>query len=147
LWTFNGTDSSTAVPVGPVSEDLDGQPRSAALAAALDGLPPSSGGVSFTTLRLVYDDALANFRPGQPNSVLVMTTGAHSDQTLDSQGLQDFVKSAVDRDRPVAINVIDVGDDPDRDTWEAVVRLSGGTYQSVPPDSPALMAAIGRALP
>ena len=147
LWTFNGSDSTTAVPVGPVSEDLGGQPRSAALVAALDGLPPSGGGVSFTTLRLVYSDAMANFRPGQPNSVLVMTTGAHTDQTLDSQGLQDFVKSAVDPNRPVVINVIDVGDDPDRPTWEAVVRLSGGTYQSVPPDSPALMAAIGRALP
>jgi hypothetical protein len=53
----------------------------------------------------------------------------------------------VDRNRPVAINVIDVGDDSDRPTWEAVVRLSGGTYQSVPPDSTALMAAIARALP
>ena len=148
LWTFNGTDSATAVPMGPVSEDLGGQPRSAALAGALDGLSPSGGGgVSFTTLRLVYGDALANFRPGQPNSVLVMTTGGHTDRTLDSEGLQEFVRSAVDRDRPVAINVIDVGDDPDRPTWEAVVRLSGGSYQSVPPDSPALMAAIGRALP
>lgn len=147
LWTFNGSDSTIAVPVGPVSQDLGGQPRSAALAAALDGLSPSVGGVSFTTLRLVYGDAMANFRPGQPNSVLVMTTGAHTDRTLDSQGLQDFVKSAVDPNRPVVINVIDVGEDPDRPTWEAVVRLSGGTYQSVPPDSPALMAAIGRALP
>jgi len=147
LWTFNGSDSTIAVPVGPVSQDLGGQPRSAALAAALDGLSPSVGGVSFTTLRLVYADAMANFRPGQPNSVLVMTTGAHTDRTLDSQGLQDFVKSAVDPNRPVVINVIDVGEDPDRPTWEAVVRLSGGTYQSVPPDSPALMAAIGRALP
>ena len=148
LWTFNGSEGTAAVPIGPVSEDLGGQPRSAALAAALDGLSPSGGGgVSFTTLRLVYGDAMANFRPGQPNSVLVMTTGAHTDQTLDSQGLQDFVKSAVDPNRPVVINVIDIGEDPERPTWEAVVRLSGGTYQSVPPDSPALMAAIGRALP
>ena len=148
LWTFNGTDSITAVPIGPVSQDLGGQPRAAALAAALDGLSPAGGGgVSFTTLRLVYGDALANFRPGQPNSVLVITTGAHTDRSMDGQGLQDFVKDAVDRNRPVAINVIDVGDDPDRPTWEAVVRLSGGTYQSVPPDSPALMGAIARALP
>ncbi len=147
LWTFNGTDSGTAVSVGPVSEDLGGQPRAAALASALDGLSPTDGGgVSFTTLRLVYDYALANFRPGQPNSVLVITTGGHTDKSLDEQGLQDYVKSAVDHDRPVAINVIDIGDDPDRQTWEAVVRLSGGTYQSVPPDSPALMAAISRTL-
>jgi hypothetical protein len=147
LWTFDNSAGSTAVPLGPLSADLGGQPRSAALAAALDGLSASSGGgKSFTTLRLVYDDALANFRPGQPNSVLVITSGGHTDRSLDGAGLQDYVKSAVDRNRPVAINVIDVGDDPDRADWEAVVRLSGGTYQSVPPDSPALMAAIARAL-
>lgn len=148
LWTFNGTAGTTAVALGPVSEDMGGQPRAGALASTLDGLAPvGGGGVSFTTLRLVYDDAKANFRPGQPNSVLVITTGGHTDQTLDSQGLQDYVKSAVEHDRPVQINVIDVGDDPDRSTWEAVVRLSGGTYQSVPPDSPDLMAAIARAIP
>ena len=147
LWTFNGAESSTAVPTGPLSEDLGGQPRSAALTSALDGLSVSGGGgVSFTTLRLVYADAMANFRPGQPNSVLVVTSGPHSDRSLDGPGLQEFVKSAVDRNRPVVINVIDVGDDPDRSDWEAVVRLSGGTYQSVPADSPAMMAAIARAL-
>jgi hypothetical protein len=147
LWTFDRLAGNTAVPLGPLSQDVGGQPRSAALAAVLDGLSSTRGaGKSFTTLRLVYDDALAKFRPGQPNSVLVITGGGHSDRSLDGQGLQDYVKSAVDRDRPVMINVIDVGDDPDRADWEAVVQISGGTYQSVPPDSPALMAAIARAI-
>ncbi len=148
LWTFDGVAGSTAVPLGPLSADLGGQPRSAALTSVLDGLSPAGGGggKSFTTLRLVYDDALANFRSGQPNSVLVITGGGHNDRSLDGAGLQDYVKSAVDRARPVAINVIDVGDDPDRADWEAVVRLSGGSYQSVPPDSPALMAAIASAI-
>ena len=50
-------------------------------------------------------------------------------------------------ERAVREILLAVGEDPDRPTWEAVVRLSGGTYQSVPPDSPALLAAIGRALP
>lgn len=147
LWTFNGTDSGVAVPLGPLSEDLGGQPRSAALAATLDGLGPvGPGGVSFTTLRLVYGDAVAKFRPGQRNSVLVITAGGHTDRTLDGQGLQDYVRSAVDRARPVAIDVIDIGDDPDRPTWEAVARLAGGSYQSVAPDSPDLLAAIARML-
>ncbi len=148
LWTFDGGAGSNAVPLGPLSEDLGGQPRSAALAGVLDGMAAAGGGggKSFTTLRLVYDEALANFRPGQPNSVLVITGGGHNDRTLDGAGLQEYVKAAVDRARPVVINVIDVGDDPDRTDWEAVVRLSGGTFQSVPPDSPELMAAIARAL-
>ena len=103
--------------------------------------------MSFTTLRLVYGDAVANFLSGQPNSVLVITTGQHTDQTLDGPGLQDFVKSAIDPSRPVAVNVITIGDDPDRSTWEAVAQLSGGTYQNVPaPDSPDLLPAFARTL-
>ena len=52
-------------------------------------------GVSFTTLRLIYNGALATFRQGQKNSVLVITTGPHTDQTLDGPGLQHFVQDSV----------------------------------------------------
>ena len=148
LWIFDGTDSSTPIPTGPLSDPLGGQPRSAALAAALGGLPPGAGGaVSFTTMRLAFADAVARYVPGQPNSVLVITTGPHTDRTLDGPGLQDFVTSAVDPNRPVAINVIDIGGDPDRPVWEAVAKLTGGSYTGVPSaDSPELTAAISRLL-
>ena len=110
----------------------------------MNGLTPAgSGGVSFTTLRLAYGDALANFRQGQTNSVLVIVQGPHTDQSLDGPGLQDYVKSTMDPARPVAINVIDLGDDQDRATWQAVSQLSGGTYQNVgASDSPDLTAAV-----
>jgi hypothetical protein len=148
LWTFTGVDGRSAVPMGALSDQVDGQPRAAALTGTLNGLTPAgSGGVSFTTLRLVYGDAMTNFRQGQANSVLVIVQGPHTDQSLDGPGLQDYVKSAIDPARPVAINVIDLGDDPDRATWEAVAQLSGGTYQNVPAsDSPDLTAAVSQLL-
>lgn len=148
LWTFNGVEGRSAVPMGPLPDQVDGQPRSAALTGTLTGLSPSgSGGVSFTTLRLVYGDALANFREGQANSVLVITQGPHTDQSLDGPGLEAFVKSAVDPAKPVAINVIDLGDDSDRATWEAVAQASGGTYQNVATsDSPDLAGAVSTML-
>lgn len=133
LTTFDGGASTTAVAAGPLSDDVGGQPRDRALDAALSGLSPgASGAVSFTTLRNVYGDAQADFRPGQTNSVLVITAGPHTDQSLGSEGLQDLIRSGNDPARPVAVNVINVGDDPDRPTWEAVAELSGGTYQNVP---------------
>ena len=148
LWTFDGADSRPVVPGGLLSDDLAGQPRSAALTATLDGLSPTGGGaVSFTTLPRAYSDALANYRPGQPNSVLMITQGPHTDRTLDGQGLQNYIKSVIDPNRPVAINVIDFGADPDRSVWEAVTQLSGGSYQQVAgADSPDLVAAITRML-
>ena len=149
VWTFNGLESGVLVPTGPLSDDVGGQPRSEALTGALDGVVAysGSGGVSFTTLRMVYADAVANFKPGQPNSILVITQGPHADKSLDGPGLEDVIKSSIDPARPVAVNVIDVGDDPDRPTWEAVAQLSGGSYQNVPAaDSPELTAAVARTL-
>lgn len=144
LWTFDGVEGRSEVPIGPISQPVGGQPRSAALTGTLDELSSSSGGaVSFTTLRLAYDDALAKFRQGQTNSVLVITTGPHTDQSLDGAGLQDYVRRSFDPARPVAINVIDFGADPDRATWEAIAQASGGGYRNLPTStSPDLAAAI-----
>jgi hypothetical protein len=144
LWAFDGTDGRSVVNTGLLSDQVDDQDRAATLASSLQGLSPSGGGaVSFTTLRLVYGYAVANFNQGQPNSVLVITRGPHTDQTLDGPGLQDYVKSAVDQNRPVAINVIDIADDSDSATWQSVAQLSGGTYRSFPAsDSPDLVAAV-----
>jgi hypothetical protein len=138
LWTFNGVEGRSAVPLGPVAD------QAAALTGTLTGLSPSGGGaVSFTTLRLAYAEALANFRDGQSNSLLVITQGPHTDQTLDGPGLVAYVKSAVDPAKPVAINIIDFGDDSDRATWEAVAQASGGQYQNVArSDSPDLASAV-----
>jgi hypothetical protein len=144
LWTFDGKEGRAEVPVGPLSDQVDGKPRSDALAAALDKQHATSGGaVSFTTLRLIYQNAQANFRAGQTNSVLVITSGPHTDQSLGGQGLQDFIKQSADPAKPVAVNVIDFGSDSDRATWEAVAKLSGGSYQNLATSaSPELATAI-----
>lgn len=148
LWVFDGTEGRSAVSAGPLSDDVGGQPRTAALTSGLDGLSSASGGaVSFTTLRLVYGDTLANFREGQHNSVLVITAGPHTDRTLDGPGLEDYIRGATDPERPVAVNVIDFGDDADRGTWESVANLSGGSYQNLATSaSPELTAAIATLL-
>jgi hypothetical protein len=144
LTAFNGSEGSTIVAAGPLSDQVQGQPRSAVLAAGLDGLASSPGGrVSYTTLRNVYTDAMTNFRTGQPNSVLVITSGPHTDQSLDGAGLQELIRTAFDPVKPVAVNVIDVGDDPDRATWQAVAQITGGQYQGVPAsDSPEMTSVI-----
>jgi hypothetical protein len=148
LWTFDGVAGRSEVPMGPLDEQLGGQTRLANLSANLDGQVPSNGGaVSFTTLRLLYPDAVANFRDGQPNSVLLITSGPHTDQSLDGPGLQDFIKQNFNQARPVAVNVIDFGADPDRATWEAVAQATGGNYQNLNSSAgPDLTSALTTAL-
>jgi secreted protein with Ig-like and vWFA domain len=148
LWTFDGTEGRSEVSTGPLSDPLDGEPRSEALTTALDSQSASSGGaVSFTTLRLIYTEAMADYRQGQSNSILVITTGPHTDQSLDGSGLREYIRGAFDPARPVAVNVIDFGSDSDRATWEAVAQASGGSYQSLPTSSSAeLSSAIATML-
>ena len=129
---------------GPLSDQLNGQPQSAALTAALDKQYSSNGGaVLFTTLKMIYDGAVANYRPGMKNSVLVITAGPHTDQFMDGPGLQDFVRKVFDPARPVAINVIDFGSDPDRAAWgigSADIRRR--LPEPVPVASPDLATAV-----
>jgi hypothetical protein len=144
LWTFDGVEGRSEVSTGPLSDQVNGQPRSAALTSALNSQTASGGGaVSFTTLRMLYDQAKANYRQGQSNSVLLITAGPHTDQSLDGSGLQQYIRGAFDQGRPIAVNVIDFGNDSDRATWEAVAQASGGSYQNLSSSaSPDLTAAI-----
>lgn len=148
LWTFDGTEGRSEVGIGPLSDPVNGEPRSTALSAALDSQSASGGGaVSFTTLRLVYTEAVANYRQGQSNSILVITTGPHTDQSLDGSGLQQYIRGAFDQAKPVAVNVIDFGSDSDRASWEAVAQASGGSYQNLASSASAeLTSAIASML-
>lgn len=149
LWTFDGVAGRSEVPFGPLGDPVGGQPRSEALVSNLSNQVASGGGaVSFTTLRLIYNEAVANYRDGQANSVLVITTGPHTDQSLDGAGLQEFVRQTFQPGKPVAVNVIDFGTDPDRATWEAVSQISGGTYQNLNSAvGPELAAALSSVVP
>ncbi len=144
LWTFDGHEGRSEVATGPLADPVNGQPRPAALAAALDKQFSSGGGaVSFTTLRLIYQDMQTNYRAGQSNSILLITAGPHTDQSLDGPGLQNFIRTSADPAKPIAVNVIDFAADPDRATWEAVAQLSGGSYQNLATSaSPDLATAI-----
>jgi len=144
LWTFDGHESRSEVTTGPLADPVNGQPRSAALTAALDKQFSSGGGaVSFTTLRMLYQDMQVNYHAGQTNSVLIITAGPHTDQSLDGAGLQNFIRTSANPAKPIAVNIIDFGADPDRATWEAVAQLSGGGYQNLATSaSPDLAAAI-----
>jgi hypothetical protein len=148
LWTFDGSEGRSEVSTGPLSDPVSGQPRSAALSAALDSQSASGGGaVSFTTLRLINDQVKANFRQGQSNSILLITAGPHTDQSLDGNGLQQYIRSAFDPARPVAVNIIDFGSDSDRATWEAVAQASAGSYQNLASSAgPDLTTAVAQFL-
>ena len=99
--------------------------------------------MSFTTLRLVYTDAMAKYRRGPEQFGPGHHRGAAHRPVAGRDGLQQYIRGAFDPARPVAVNVIDFGDDSDRATWEAVAQATGGSYQNLGGStSPDLASAI-----
>ncbi|MDO3095185.1 substrate-binding domain-containing protein [Mycobacteroides abscessus subsp. abscessus] len=146
LWVYDGKEGNTVVRLGGAGDDVEGMPRSQSVADALAALQPTgNGAVAYTTLRALYQDAVAGFRPNQVNSVLVVAGRSHTDQTLDGPGLIDTINRLKDPAKPVRINVLDFGADSDQQTWQTIAQQSGGAYQNVPAsNSPELAAAIAR---
>ena len=110
---------------------VDGGPRSAALTAALrlaDRLGRRRGVVHHAAAGLhrsvgEIPRGPEQFGPGHHD-------GPHTDRVAGRPGLQHYIQGAFERP-PVAVNVIDFGDDSDRATWEAVAQASGGSYQNL----------------
>ena len=144
LWTFDGHEGRSEVATGPLGDPVNGQPRSAALTAALDkqySSPRRCGVVHHAAHDLPgYADQL----PCRPNEFdLADHLRAAHRPVSGWAGLQNFIRHSADPAKPIAVNVIDFGADPDRATWEAVAQLSGGTYQNLSTSaSPDLAAAI-----
>ena len=134
LWTFDGHEGRSEVSDRPAVRPGQRAAPLGGVDGALDKQYSSPGGaVSFTTLRMIYQDMQTNFRPGQTNSILVITAGpAHRPSLWTGRGCRTSSSRSADPANPVAVNVIDFGGDPDRATWEAVAQLSGGSYQNLP---------------
>ena len=118
LWVFNGFEGvSSAVPTGLLSDQVNGQGRPAALAAVLAGTEQTNRGASFTTPSYGIWGCARELQGRSAELGVGHHAGPHTDQTLDGPGLQQYIQSALDQNRPVDVNVIDIGNDPDQSTW------------------------------
>ena len=145
LWTFDGKRGQLGGARGPLSDPVDGQPRSAALTSALD-VTVRVGRRCGVVHHAAYDLHRRAWRisvRARPIRSWSSPAGPHTDQSLDGAGSAGVHRGAFDPARPVAVNVIDFGADSDRATWEAVAQASGGTYQNLASSAgPELTTAI-----
>jgi len=138
LWSFTssrGRDHDVLVPLGPVSGQVDGTTRRAALARAVARLRPEVGGGTG-----LYDTTLAAFRTasdsyayGRLNAVLVITDGQNDDPgSISLTRLLDSLRREYDGVRPVRIITIAYGADADVSVLQRIADVTGGaTYRTV----------------
>ncbi|MGV8872936.1 MAG: substrate-binding and VWA domain-containing protein [Rhodococcus sp. (in: high G+C Gram-positive bacteria)] len=151
LWSFsedlgNSLPFRIDVPTGPMTVPVGTTPRLAALEATAAALTPESGSYTYASVLFAYADAVAGYVPGRVNSVVLITDGT-DDSPLSAEQLLTDLASASDPARPVVVEIVTIGDNPDATEFDAIAAQTGGTATTVPTsDSPDLIDRLGKLL-
>lgn len=134
------TDSGHRVAV--IRDGLTTSKRTA-LYTTLDEVDLTDGEPVYATLTAAYRDAVDNYDPTRPNSVLAVIDSDDPDETAATD-LLAAIEELSTPETPVRIEVIVLGDDlTDLSTLRRAADLTGGTVTTVDPsDGPALSDLI-----
>ncbi|MGW4113335.1 substrate-binding domain-containing protein [Actinosynnema sp. NPDC004786] len=115
--------------------------------ALLDGvarLEPRSATQLYTSVLALYERMLADYQEGKRNRIVVLTDGVN-DGGLTFGELTAALASARQPGKDIAISVIALGPDPEREPLSELARSTGGTL-SVVADGRGVDAALGQLL-
>jgi len=126
LWTFStdlnsGLPYRVDVPTGPLADSG----RRQNLTTALPALTPKTGTSLNFSIGAAYSSAVQNYAAGQPNSMLVITDGRNDGRTTTSE-LQATIAEAQDPTKPVRIDVVAIGSQPDTTALRQLTDKTGG---------------------
>ncbi|MFC9557363.1 substrate-binding domain-containing protein [Rhodococcus sp. NPDC056960] len=152
LWEYStALDGSrpytTVVATGPLSAGgfTEGTRRQA-LDARLAKATPATGSSTYTSLEAAYTSAVEGYTPGRTNSVLLVTDGANDDSVSRAE-LLSAIAAASSSSKPVRIDVVTIGQNPDLNTLQALADRTGGSLEKVASsDGAALPTAISKLL-
>ncbi len=151
LWSFsedldNSLPFRVDVPTGPMTVPVGATPRRAALSTTAAALTPATGSFTYASVLVAYLDAVAGYVPGRVNSVVLITDGP-DDSSLSMEDLLTDLTAAADPARPVAVNIVQIGDNPDVSSFDDIAARTGGTVEAVSTsDSPDLIDRLGKLL-
>lgn len=135
LWSFSTQDGSTGysklVPVGALTDQVNGTRRSEALNAAVNGLAPGGDSWTYGAIRAAYSDAVGTAVPGRPNRVVVLTDGPDTTPSLPRATLLTEIGSLSTQNRNVVLDVVGLSTDVDSAAMTQIARTGGGSFTSV----------------
>jgi Bacterial extracellular solute-binding protein len=134
VWEFGSllappVDYRTLLPNAP----LDARQRSALAAAASRLQPRTTGTGLYDTTLAAYKAAVAAYRPGEPNQVLIFTDGRNEDDavSISAAQLAAGLKAAADPKRPVQLTVVAYGSRPEIPELEKAIEPVDGYLSKV----------------
>lgn len=129
VWTFGkNLDGAAPYRVEAVTAPLTVDQRTA-LTTALNTLSPTESRTdqAYPSLLAAYRAAVQGYTAGRTNSVLLITDGPDDDSTITGTKLIADLGNAMDKSRPVRIDVIVIGGNG-TETLQTAAQRTGGTY-------------------
>jgi Ca-activated chloride channel family protein len=140
LWMFStkldgDRDYRELVPIGPMSQQIDGGQRRAVLRQRIEGLPPQGGTGLYDTSLASFQFVRAHQRADSINAVVLLTDGVNEDNGISLQALLDQLHTE-QGDQSVRLFTIAYGDDADQGTLRQIAETTNGAaYNSSDPTS------------
>lgn len=139
VWKFSthldgrGKDWQEVVPVGPLTESINGTLRKDVLArelATVQAKPTGDTGLN-DTLKAAYTEMTETYARDKINTILILTDGAGNDDPdggLSDAEILQFLKETYDPERPVSILLIAFGPEAQsgKKQMDALAKATGG---------------------
>jgi Ca-activated chloride channel family protein len=140
LWMFStrldgDRDYRELVPIGPMSQQIDGGQRRAVLRQRIENLPPQGGTGLYDTSLASFQFVRAHQRAESINAVVLLTDGKNEDNGISLQALLDQLRTE-QGDQSVRLFTIAYGDDADQEKLRRIAETTNGAaYNSSDPTS------------
>ncbi|MGY1875515.1 VWA domain-containing protein [Nocardia gipuzkoensis] len=129
VWTFGkNLDGNTPYRVAAATAPLTTDQRTK-ISTALSSVRPDENRAdhAYPSLIAAYKSAVTGYTAGRTNSVLLITDGPDDDSTITGAQLAADITAAIDRTRPVRVDVIVLGGSGTQ-TLQALAQQTGGSY-------------------
>ncbi|WP_325098355.1 VWA domain-containing protein [Nocardia gipuzkoensis] len=129
VWTFGkNLDGNTPYRVAAATAPLTTDQRTK-ISTALSSVRPDENRAdqAYPSLIAAYKSAVTGYTAGRTNSILLITDGPDDDSTITGTQLAADITAAIDRTRPVRLDVIVLGGSGTQ-TLQALAQQTGGSY-------------------
>ncbi|MDP9865857.1 MULTISPECIES: substrate-binding and VWA domain-containing protein [Streptosporangium] len=130
--TAQGVDYRRTVPVGPLTENINGVLRKDLLAqklATIQAKPTGDTGLN-DTLKAAYGQMTKEYQGDKINTVLILTDGAGNDdpEGISNEEILQYLKKTYNPEKPVSILLIAFGPDAakGKKQMDALAKSTGG---------------------
>lgn len=135
---------ATLVPAGPLTGDVNGSTRSAALATAIAGLQPVGSRRTYAALPAVVAGAAKTAGPGRPHRVVLITDGPDQTPGMPLDQVLASLKTGSANNPDLHLDILGVGEAAPDAALRTIADAGRGSYTQVrrTPDLPAILTSV-----